>query len=138
MILDTNIISELMKPVPDNAVGSWVEEHADTTLFVTSVTVAEIGYGIRSLPKGKRRDSLKKAFQRTIAEAFGHNILSFDTSAAYWYGVLMGQRKETGRPLSILDGQIASIARAHDMDLVTRNIRDFVACGLTLINPFDK
>jgi predicted nucleic acid-binding protein len=137
IVLDTNIISEMMKSAPAPNVAAWIDQQLITQLYVTTITIAEIRYGLCVLPKGSRRDSLKKAFERVIEAAFQGRVLSFDEPAAHFYGEIMGVRKELGRPLSIPDGQIASVARAQDAALATRNTRDFKDCGLELINPFE-
>ena len=136
IILDTNILSELMKSAPDRNVENWLEQQLVTQLFVTTISIAEISYGLSILPNGKRRDSLENAFQQTINSAFKHRILPFDEAAANAYGLLMSKRKQIGKPLGILDGQIAAIVLTHSATLVTRDVRDFTDCGLTLVNPF--
>lgn len=138
IVLDTNIISELMKKKPSNQVVSWVDQQIVTELFLSTITIAEISYGLNILPKGIQRDRLEDAFNKAINSAFKHRILSFNEQAAHIYGEIMGHRKRKGRPLSILDGQIAAIALAHEATLATRNVRDFTGCGLDLINPFDS
>lgn len=137
IVLDTNIISELMKKSAAIKVMTWIDRQEPTQLFVTTITIAEISYGISILPEGNRKHSLEEAFNKAIKNAFKHRILSFDESAAHMYGKVMGHRKKLGRPLSILDGQIAAIASAHGAAVATRNIRDFANCELDLINPFD-
>ncbi len=137
ILLDTNIISEMMKQSPDLKVIDWIEEQEVTQLYVSSISIAEIAYGINVLPNGKRRHVLEEAFYKAIKMAFKHHILFFDETSAYQYGKLMSHRKRLGKPLSILDGQIASIALTHGTALATRNIRDFSDCELDLINPFN-
>lgn len=137
MILDTNIISEMMKANPAINLIKWLDEQEVMQLFITTITIAEITYGLHVLPKGNRRSILENAFNNAVMEAFKHRILSFDVHAAYHYGKLMSQRKTLGRPLSLPDGQIASIAGVHDAVIVTRNTRDFINCELELINPFE-
>lgn len=136
IILDTNIISELMKTVPDQNVVAWVNQQESIHLFITIPSIAEISYGLAVLPKGKRRDYLQEAFQHVLITSFKHRILAFDQSSAHSYGQLMGHRKNLGKPLSILDGQIASIAKVHQMNIATRNTKDFCDCELDVINPF--
>jgi len=137
IILDTNVVAELMKASPAGEVVSWMNDQEASTLFLTTITLGEIGYGLEILPQGKRRLQLEQGFERVIAEAFTGRILAFDEEAARLYGVLMGRRKAIGRPLSILDGQIASIARARGCAVATRNVRDFVECGVDILNPFE-
>ena len=136
IIVDTNIISEMMKLSPDLTVTAWLDRQNITQLFITTITIAEIAYGLYVLPEGSRRQLLEKAFNQVILEAFIYRILPFDEDSAHCYGKLMGQRKTLGRPLSIPDGQIASIAYAKGAKMATRNIRDFSDCWLQLINPF--
>jgi predicted nucleic acid-binding protein len=125
-----------MAPSPPRTVIDWLNRQETVTLYLSTITIAEIGYGLWILPKGKRRRSLEDRFERFVAEGFEQRILDFDESAARLYAEIMGRRKETGRPMSALDGQIASIARANDLAVATRNTRDFEECGLELINPF--
>src|SRR5579862_566562 len=136
IILDTNVISELMKVSPSEEVLEWIDQQEVTQLFVTTITIAEISYGIHALPKGKKRQLIETAFHNAIKDAFNHRLLEFTEHAAYIYGKIMGERKKLGRPLSILDGQIAAIALIEKACLATRNVRDFENCGLTVMNPF--
>jgi predicted nucleic acid-binding protein len=137
IILDTNVVSEMMKATPTPAVVAWLNGQEASTLFLTTVTIGEISYGLRVLPQGRRRRLLEEGFERILAEAFAGRILDFDEKAARRYGEVMGRRKEIGRPLTILDGQIASIARANSCAVATRNVRDFVDCGVEIVNPFE-
>jgi predicted nucleic acid-binding protein len=136
ILLDTNIVSAVMAPAPPVAVIDWLNEQETVTLYLSTVTVAEIGYGLWVLPEGKRRRSLERRFERFVAEGFEQRILDFDHRAARLYPEVMGRRRAMGRPLGILDGQIASIARAHSFAVATRNIADFEECGVERINPF--
>lgn len=136
ILIDTNVVSEVMKATPDDAVVDWLNEQDSGNLYVASVTIGEIEYGLRILPNGRRRDQLRELFARFIAQAFAMRILPYDEIAARVYGDLMGLRKEMGRPLSVPDGQIAAIARVGGYALGTRNIKDFQDCGIELINPF--
>jgi predicted nucleic acid-binding protein len=138
IILDTNIISEMMRPFPNTRVISWLDQQGVTQLFITAITIAEISYGINMLPKGKRRSFLENAFNKVLKEAFMHRTLLFDDPAAHFYGKIMSERKKSGRPMSISDGQIAAIARVHEGAIATRNMHDFENCGLRLLNPFDN
>jgi toxin FitB len=137
IIVDTNIVAEMMKPSPDPSVVSWLNDQESAALFLTTVTIGEIGFGLEILPRGKRRLHLEQGFERVIAEAFMGRILVFDEEASRHYGVVMGRRRVIGRPLSIQDGQIASIARAKGFAVATRNVRDFVECGVEVVNPFE-
>ncbi|MEE9396937.1 MAG: type II toxin-antitoxin system VapC family toxin [Methylococcales bacterium] len=138
IITDTNIISEMMKPSPETRVFKWFNEQKTVSLYLTTITIGEIGYGIRALPDGKRRRLLTEGFEALLTVAFESRILDFDEAAARRYGDVMGNRKEMGRPRSSLDGQIIAIARANGCAVATRNIRDFEYGGLMIINPFNK
>ncbi len=137
IILDTNVISEMMKSLPSLKVISWVDKQNANQLFITTITMAEIFYGLYALPLDHRRHLLENAFNKTIIEAFEYRILSFDEAASHSYGQLMANRKKMGKPSSILDGQISAIALTHGFAVATRNINDFSDCGLELIDPFD-
>ncbi len=136
IILDTNIISELMKSVPDQNVLVWLDRQNALTLYITSISVAEIFYGLHVLPAGKRRIALETAFHHIIETVFSQRVIFFNIAAASHYGFIMAERKKTGKPMSTLDGQIAAIAKASDATLATRNIKDFIQTGVDIINPF--
>ncbi len=137
IILDTNVVSELTKSLPDHQVKKWFGGQPLAQLFITSITIAEISYGLHRLPEGKRRAALEAAFNVSVVEAFKYRILSFDETAAHLYGEIMVHRKQLGRPLDVADGQIAAITLSKKATLVTRNVKDFANCGLELINPFE-
>lgn len=136
IILDTNIISEFMTSPPANPVLKWLNAQSAITLHITSISIAEISFGLYVMPKGRRRQLLEDRFEQFITTAFKTRILSFDEAAAHIYGEIKGYRKEIGRPLSDLDGQIAAIARTREFAVATRNTKDFEGCGIRLINPF--
>ena len=136
IVLDTNVVSEMMRTEPALNVVAWLNSQDASLLFLTAVTVGEVRYGLRVLPQGKRRRLLEEGFERILAEAFPGRILAFDEMAAHRYGEIMGRRKEIGRPLAILDGQIASIAWSNGCSVATRNVQDFIECGVEVINPF--
>ena len=136
IIIDTNIVSEMMKPSPETTVLNWFNNQETNSLYLTIISIAEIRYGIRALPYGKRSRLLAEGFNTLVEIAFENRILNFDETAAYQYGEVMSKRKEMGRPLDSLDGQIIAIAKANICAVATRNTRDFEHCGLTLINPF--
>jgi predicted nucleic acid-binding protein len=137
ILLDTNVVSAVMAPTQQKFVLDWLNRQDSVTLFLSTITIAEIGYGLRVLPYGKHRLGLEDRFDRFVVEGFEQRVLPFDEGAAYLYGEIMGHRQELGRPLGALDGQIASIARANHLSVATRNVRDFEECGVDLINPFD-
>jgi toxin FitB len=136
IIVDTNVVAEVMKPSPVPVVVSWLNDQEASTLFLTTITLGEIGFGLRVMPQGKRRRQMEQGFERVITEAFIGRILVFDEAAARLYAEVMGRRREIGRPLSVLDAQIASIARANGCAVSTRNVRDFEECGVEILNPF--
>ncbi|PZN86788.1 MAG: VapC toxin family PIN domain ribonuclease [Candidatus Methylumidiphilus alinenensis] len=136
IVIDTNVISEVMKTSPSLAVLEWLNQQNSNSLFVSTITLGEIEYGLRILPTGKRRHELKERFEQFIFQAFRQRILVFDEAAARSYGEVMGHRKDLGRPMSVPDGQIAAIARSKGFAIATRNTSDFEECGFDLFNPF--
>lgn len=136
ILLDTHVVSETMRPVPDHAVIEWLNQRETTSLYLSTITIAEIQYGLALLAKGERRTDLEGRFQRFVSEGFAERVLSFDMAAANEYGIVMATRRSMGRPMSSLDGQIAAIARAHNSTLATRNKKDFDMCGIEVLNPF--
>ena len=137
ILLDTNVVSEVMKTRPSDAVVAWLNGQASEKLFVSAITIGEVAYGMRILPDGKRRSGLRERFERFVAVAFDQRVLAYDESAARIYGELMGDRKELGLPMSVPDGQIAAIARLNHLAVATRNILDFEHCGIDVLNPFE-
>jgi toxin FitB len=137
IILDTNVVTEVMKASPAAAVVSWLNARDSSALFLTAITLGEIHYGLRAMPQGLRRHRLEEGFERVIAAAFTGRILAFGEEAAAHYGEVMARRKELGRPLSVPDGQVAAIARLLGFAVATRNVRDFLACGIEIVNPFE-
>jgi len=136
ILIDTNIISEMMKSAPDPKVISWIDQQDIMQLYISTITIAELVYGINTLPAGNRRNYLEKAFNSVVREAFEYRIFTFDEVAAHQYGMIMSHRKNIGRPMSMADGQIAAIAHVHNCTIATRNINDFADSKLDLINPF--
>ncbi len=136
IILDTNVVSELMKSKPDSAVLRWVAERPANTLYTTSVTVAEILYGVLLLPTGKRRTALEAAAEAMFDEDFGGRVLPFGGEAARTYARIGAQRRRAGRPISQFDAQIAAIAAAARAPVATRNVDDYEGCGIKVLNPW--
>jgi len=124
-----------MRVAPEPAVLHWLNGSDASQLYLATITIAEISYGLQVLPEGQRRQSISARFEQFIEQGFAHRVLPFDTAAAFMYGEIMARRKRLGRPLSIPDGQIASIAKAHGMMVATRNTADFEETGIELINP---
>lgn len=138
IIVDTNVVTETMRPSPEPAVVSWWNRQETSTLFLTSITIGEIRYGLRIMPQGRRRLQLEQGFERILVEAFAGRILPFDEEAARRYGEVMGRCKEIGRPIGVLDGQITSIALANGCAVATRNVKHFADCGVEIVNPFES
>jgi len=135
ILLDTNVVSEAMKPEPDLAVRSWLDEQTAETLFLSSVTIAELMFGIGSLPRGKRKDRLTAALDGVL-ELFAGRILPFDTGAARRYADLAVKARAAGKGFPTPDGYIAAIAAAHDFTVASRDASAFAAAGLTVIDPW--
>lgn len=138
IVLDTNILSELMRSGPDGAVLAWTSRQSMMTLFITAITQAEILYGLALLPEGRRRELLIAAARAMFEEDFSGRILPFDGEAARVYAEIASRRRQAGEPISQFDAQIAAITQSRGASLATRNTRDFLNCGITLINPWDE
>ncbi len=137
ILLDTNVLSELMRPQPNPAVVAWVNAQSSGAQ-VSAITQAEISLGIALLPDGKRRDVLAVAARQMFEEDFAARCLPFDSLAAEHFALIVAERRHIGRPISTQDAQIAAIALAHNMPLATRNTDDFKAIpGLALVNPWN-
>ena len=135
ILLDTNVVSEAMKPEPDPAVRSWLDEQTAETLFLSSVTIAELMFGIGSLPKGKRKDRLTAALDGML-DLLAGRILPFDTGAARRYADLAVKARAAGKGFPTPDGYIAAIAAAHNFAVASRDASAFAAAGLTVIDPW--
>ncbi|CAN5290731.1 type II toxin-antitoxin system VapC family toxin [soil metagenome] len=135
-ILDTNVLSELMKPNPSSEVVSWTESILSAELFISSITQAEILYGIALLPDGKRKDDLQFAAKLMFEEDFNRRILPFDQLAAECYAMIASSHKNSGRPISQFDAQIAAIAKSRGSKISTRNEMNFSNCGVIVVNPW--
>ena len=135
-ILDTNVVSEPMQPSPSATVSAWWAQQQPGGLFITTVTVAEILYGIELLPQGKRRAALLAGAELMFGKVLVGRILPFDEDAARAFPEIAVRRRAQGRPISDLDAQIAAIAHSRGAILATRNTPDFEGCGLRLVNPW--
>lgn len=138
IILDTNVISELMRHQSHEAVINWLDKQTDEELAITSVTVAEILYGVKQLPSGKRKTQLYEAAMMMFEEDFPDLVLSFDRGAAEYYADIVSTRGHIGKPINIADAQIAAICRVYGAVLATRNTKDFEHIEIMLINPWKK
>lgn len=136
ILLDTNVLSELMRPAPDPAVERWLAAQPDASLFISAITEAELRYGAALLPSGKRRSALTAEIDGMLEEDFDSRILPFDRLAAQAFAVIAADRRQAGRPISQADAQIAAIARSRGAALATRNVPDFDGCGVEVINPW--
>ena len=136
ILLDTNIVSELLRPLPDPAVEAWVGEHPAGDLYFSAVGEAELRYGVALLSPGRRRDALAVAIEAILREDFEERILPFDSAAAREYADIAAKRRTGGRPVTPVDCQIAAIARSLSMALATRNVRDFEDVDIKLVNPW--
>lgn len=138
IILDTNVLSEILRPAPEPRVVEWLEEQPRASIFTTTITRGEILYGIRVLPAGKRRNGLWNAAMEMFDTDFNDLVLSFDSVAADAYAEISAARRVAGRPISQPDAQIAGITLSRGAQLATRNVKDFGACGFEVINPWGK
>lgn len=136
IILDTNVLSEAMRPAPAPVVQAWLARQPPTQLYVTAIAEAELLYGAALLPPGRRRQGLEQAIQRMFAEDFAGRVLSFDRAAAAHYAQIAAARRKAGRPIATFDAEIAAIARAMGFAVATRNATDFADLGIDVIDPW--
>lgn len=136
IILDTNVISEPMKPNGNVAVLEWLDSQSAETLFLTTTSLAELLLGIEFLPEGKRKNGLDEALKILLSRLFASRILPFDQSAAMVYAPLIAHARKIGETISVADGQIAAIAAHHGFAVATRDAAPFEAAGSTIINPW--
>lgn len=136
IVLDTNVISEMLRPAPDARVSAWLAAQHGPEVYLTAICEAELKYGVAVLPEGRRRDALTNAVEAILAQEFAGRILAFDSAAAAAYAQIAAARRASGRPVSQFDAQIAAIARTHRAMLATRNTADFEGCGVELVDPW--
>lgn len=136
IVLDTNVLSELMRPEPDANVSAWDAQRPATSLFTTTLTQAEMLYGLRLLPAASRRSRLEAVVSEMFATDFAGRVLPFDQAAAHAYAEIAAARRRAGRPIAQFDAQIAAIARSRDAGVATRNVADFEGCGIDVIDPW--
>jgi toxin FitB len=136
ILLDTNILSELVRAMPDPAVERWLAAQPVASVFTSAITEAELRYGVALLPDGRRRAVLSHEMAAMLEVDFAGRILPFDSPAAMAYAEIAAVRRQAGRPMSQADAQIAAICQSRGAALATRNTSDFDGCGVTLINPF--
>lgn len=138
IILDTNVVSELMRVEANENVKTWLSKQRLSNLALTSITIAEVQRGLERLPVGKKRRRLEDSFELFFADAFNNRIYSFDEESAYIYAKLTSQREKSGLHSDAVDMMIAAIAKVQKTSIATRNVSDFEGCGIKLINPWGK
>ena len=135
IILDTNVVSELTRPEPAGRVDAWLDSQRSATLYLTTISEAELRYGVAIMPSGKRRRAVAATVEQ-ILEEYEQRILSFDRSAALAYSEIAARRRAAGLPVKNFDCQIAAIARSVGASIATRNVKDFEGCGVGIIDPW--
>lgn len=136
IILDTNVLSELMRAAPAEAVMRWVAAQPAASLYTTSITQAEILHGVMLIPEGRRRHAFEAAAEAMFNDEFSDRILPFGSDAARSYARIAATRQRSGRPISHFDAQIAAIAHAAGAMVATRNVKDFDLCGIEILDPW--
>jgi toxin FitB len=136
ILLDTSVLSALMRQAPDPPVVAWLDRQPRTSVWITSVTILEIQFGLQILPAGRRRSLLMKAFEEILAEEIGRRVAGFDASAAQHAAGLMASRQKKGRPIELRDTMIAGIALACHATLATRNTQHFEDLSVPVVDPW--
>jgi predicted nucleic acid-binding protein len=136
IVLDTNVVSEAVKPGRNPAVQAWLDAQAAETLYLTSITIAELLFGLRIMPAGKRKNALAQTLNG-LMKLFADRVLAFDANAARHFADLAGMAHDAGKGFPMPDAYIAAIAFAHGFTVATRDVSPFQAVGLTVINPWD-
>ncbi|MGK9235980.1 type II toxin-antitoxin system VapC family toxin [Inquilinus limosus] len=136
ILLDTNVVSESLRPAGDPAVLAWLDAQAVETLYLSAIGLAELRFGIAALPDGRRKDTLQASLEQRIVPLFGERILPFDTDASEAYAALRARARAAGRAIGTVDGFIAAIAVAKRLAVATRDASPFDAAGLSVINPW--
>ena len=136
IVVDTNVVSELMRLTPEPAVMAWFSGQDSADLYLTAVSEAELRAGVAILPGGRRRERLATEIDAVIEQDFAARVLPFDSAAARAYAVIAASRRSAGRPILEADCQIAAIARASEAAVATRNGADFEHCGIAVIDPW--
>lgn len=136
ILIDTNVISELWKAEPYPAVLAWIDAQAVETLYLSAITVAELRFGVATMPEGKRRSIYQDRLEREVLPAFSGRVLPFDLEASQAYAELMARAKSEGKAIGKADGYIAATAAARALTVATRDVAPFQASGLAVINPW--
>lgn len=137
IILDTNVVSEPMRPSGSVIVRDWIDRQFPETLYLTATNLSELLVGIKLLPAGRRKKELSDALSQLLSQLFGSRILPFDSKAAIEYASLINRARENGAHISVADGQIAAIAALHGFTVATRDTAPFIAAGIAVINPWE-
>lgn len=137
ILIDTNVISELWKAAPNPAVLAWIDAQAIETLYLSVITVAELRFGLATMPEGKRRTTYQERLEREVLPVLVGRILPFDLKASQAYADLMTHARATGKAIGQADGYIAATASAHGLMVATRDISPFAAAGLKIVNPWE-
>jgi toxin FitB len=137
IILDTNVVSEPMKPTGAPVVRYWLDEQIAETLYLTSISLSELLLGVELLPGGRRKAGLAAALNELLSALFGTRILPFDQQAATVYASRVSSARAEGQTISMADGQIAAIAAVHGFTVATRDVAPFVAAGVSVVNPWE-
>jgi len=137
IVLDTDVVSELMRTEPHAAVLRWVDSQATDRLYITAITVAGLFYGVTRLADGKRKRELAGIVEAVVEEDFAERVVAFDDVAARRYADIAAGRERSGRPISGPDAQIAAICRSHAATVATRNVGDFTDTGVAVVNPWE-
>lgn len=138
IIVDTNVVSELLRPTPEPRVEDWLAGQDGLDIYLTAISEAELRYGVAIMSNGKRREALATAIDRILREDLAGRILAFDSDAAEAYATIAASRRTAGRPIAQSDCQIAAIAHARGATVATRNTGDFEGCGINLVNPWNE
>ena len=138
IVLDTNVISELSRRVPDPGVLSWLDSLAVSDVATTAITAAELRYGVARLPDGHRKRELTVMVEGVLTEDFHGRVLPFDERSSVQYADIVTGRERIGRPIGVADAQIAAVCRDLNAILATRNTADFEETGIELINPWER
>ena len=136
ILVDTNVISEPLRRIPEPRVAEWLDAQALETLYLAAITVAELRFGVRSLPVGRRRDRLNEDLERQVLPMFAGRVLAFDLAASQAYAELMVKARSLGRPISVSDGYIAATAASNAMMVATRDTAPFEVAGLQTVDPW--
>ena len=137
-LLDTNVVSEWVKPRPDPHVVAWLADVDEDRVFMSVVTIGELRHGIERLPAGRRRAQLDEWLREELPLRFEGRVLSIDAAVANAWGTIVGQRERTGLPISTMDAFVAATAEVHELTLVTRNASDFKSSVKTIYNPWHQ